>query len=200
MSPADWASTASAVFAGASALVAAAAIHFPRRMQNSQEILNQAVLSLERAYRSLTQDEREVQPPAPDRLNWLTAARHLERYKKLKAKLAIETHRTVCEEHEEYWRHKVYVCLDAPEKLSLSYYSEKLQPERRLGIEPRSALVVHEFAKWPEGQEDPIDEVDAKAIVERGEALEGNHGLRRYLETRPEGCKWGQTRIISSRF
>lgn len=185
MSPADWASTVSAVFAGISAFVAAAAIYFSWRMQNSQEILNQAVLSLERAYRSLTQDEQQVQPPAPDRLNWLTAARHIERYKKLKAKLTIETHRTVCEEHEEYWRHKIYVCLDAPQQLALSYYSEKLQPERRAGIEPRSALVVHEFAKWPEGREDPIDEVDAAAIVLRGDALEGNYGLRQYLESLP---------------
>lgn len=179
----DWASTASAVFAGCSALVAAAAIYVPWRIQNSQEILNQAVLSLERAYAALTNDGTETQPPAADRLNWLTAARHIEQYKKLKAKLAFDTHRTVCEVHEEHWRHKVYVCLNAPHQLSLSYYKEKLQPERRAGIEPRSALVIHEFAKWPEGREDPIDTVDAKVIMERGEVLKGNYGLQQYVET-----------------
>ena len=182
----DWATTASAVFAGLSALAAAAAIYFPWRIQNSQEILTQASLSLERAYAVLTKNDTEIRPPAADRLNWLTAARHLERYKKLKAKLTVDTHRTVCEEHEEYWRHKVYVCLDAPYQLSLAYYKEKAQPDQRAGIEPRSALVIHEFAKWPEGREDPVDKVDAQAIVARGETLKGNHGLRQYLETLPE--------------
>ena len=118
-------------------------------------------------------------------MNWLTTARHLERYKKLKASLSVGTHRTVCEEHEEHWRHKFYVCLDAPHQLSLAYYQEKPQPDQRLGIEPRSALVIHEFAKWPAGRDDPIDKVDAEAIVERGEVLKGNYGLRRYLETLP---------------
>jgi hypothetical protein len=185
MCSADWASTATAIFAGLSAFVAAAAIYFPWKMQNDQEILNQAVLSLERAYATLSRDGSEIQPPAPDRLNWLTTARHLERYKRLKAKLTSDTHRTVCEEHEEYWRHKVYVCLDARQQMSVAYYKEKPQPDQRDGIEPRSALVIHEFAKWPDGRDDPIDKVDAHAIVERGEALNGNRGLRQYLESLP---------------
>jgi hypothetical protein len=185
MFSAEWTATASAVFAGLSALVAAAAIYFPWRMRNSQEILNQAVLSLERAYATLSKDGTEIQPPAPVRLNWLTAARHLEQYKKLKAELASDTHRTVCEEHEEYWRHKIYVCLDAPHQMSVGYYKEKPQPDQRAGIEPRSALVVHEFAKWPEGRDDPIDKVDAQAMVKRGEVLKGNHGLRQYLDSLP---------------
>ncbi len=185
MSLSDWASTVSAIFAGVSALVAAAAIYFPWRIQNSQEILNQAVLSLERAYAALTNNGTETRPPAADRLNWLTSARHIERYKKLKAKLTFATHHTVCEEHEEYWRHKMYVCLDAPNEFSLAYYKEKRHPEKRAGIEPRSALVIHEFATWPEGREDPMDKVDAKAIMKRNEALKGNFGLKRYLETLP---------------
>jgi hypothetical protein len=185
MCSADWTATASTVFAGLSALVAAAAIYFPWRNQNSQEILNQAVLSLQRAYATLTKDGEVIQPPAPDRLNWLTAARHLERYRKLKAELASDTHRTVCEEHEEYWRHKMYVCLDARHEMSVAYYNEKPQPDQRAGIEPRSALVIHEFAKWPDGRDDPIDKIDAQAIVKRGEALNGNHGLRQYLESLP---------------
>jgi hypothetical protein len=185
MPSSDWTSIASAIFAGVSALAAAAAIYLPWRIQNSQEILNQAVLSLERAYAALTNDDTETKPPAADRLNWLTAARHIQRYKKLKTKLASDTHRTVCEEHEEYWRHKIYLCLDAPSQLSLAYYTEKLQPERRAGIEPRSALVIHDFAKWPEEREDPMDKVDAEAIMKRGEALKGNLGLQQYLEIRP---------------
>ena len=79
----------------------------------------------------------------------------------------------------------MHVCLDAPHQLSLAYYKEKLHPERRAEIEPRSALVIHDFAKWPEGREDPIDRVDIKTIMERNEILKGNHGLKQYLETLP---------------
>lgn len=183
MSSLDWATIVSTVFAAISALVAAAAIYFPWRIQNSQEILDQAVLLLERAYTALTNDGAQTQPPAADRLNWLTAASHIEQYKRLKAELASNTHRTICEEHEEYWRHKMYICLNVPQHLSFDYYQEKQQPEKHTGIEPMSALVLHEFAKWPEGREDLIDKVDAKIMMERCEALEGNHGLRQYLET-----------------
>jgi len=181
----DWASTASAFFAGLSALAATATIYFSWRIQSSQEILNQTALSLERAYMTLTNNGTETKPPAADRLNWLTAARHIERYKKLKAKLAFDTHRVVCEEQEEYWRHKIYTCLDAPHQLSLAYYKEKPHPERRAEIEPRSALIIHDFAKWPEGREDPIDKVDINTMMSRKAILEGNHGLKQYLDTLP---------------
>lgn len=185
MSSSDWASTVSTVFAGLSALVAAAAIYIPWRVQNSQEILHQAVLSLERAYAALSRNGKEVGPPAPDRLNWLTAARHIEQYRTLKTKVALDTHRIVCEEHEEYWRHLFYQCLEAPSVLTASYYRDKPQPNQRLGIEPKSAIIVHHFAKWPEGREDPIDKVDVKDILARGQVLKGNYGLRQYLESLP---------------
>lgn len=181
----DWTSTASAFIAGLSALVSIAAVYYPWRLQNSQELLKQAILSLERAYATLSKNDSEVAPPAPDRLNWLTTARHIERYKNLKSHLTCNAHRTVCEEHEEYWRHRFYVCLEAPNQLSLAYYSRRPDPKPTAGIEPRSALVIHEFASWPDGREDPIDKVDTKAIVKRGEVLKGKYGLRQYLDSLP---------------
>lgn len=182
----DWVSTASAFFAGISALVAAAAIYFPWRVQNSQEILHQSILSLERAFAALSNNGQEVGPPAPDRLNWLTAARHIEQYRRLKTKLTLKTHRIVCEEHEEHWRHQFYTCLDAPTALTTAYYSEKQLPDRRAQIEPKSAIIVHNFAKWPEGRDDPIDKANVAAILARGEVLKGNYGLRDYLESLPK--------------
>lgn len=179
----DWIAISSAAFAGLSAIAAAVAVYFPWKIQNSQEILKQAILSLERAYTVLTQEGKETKPPAPDRLNWLTAARHLERYKKLKEKLAFDAHRIVCEEHEEYWRHKFYVCLNAPHKMPAAYYATK--SSQNAGIEPRSALIIHEFAKWLDSRDDPIDKIDAQAILSRGEVLNGNYGLRQYLESLP---------------
>jgi hypothetical protein len=122
MTSTDWTSIGSTIFAGISALVAAAAIYFPARSQVSQKLLDQAQLSLERAYDALSRNGQEISPPAPDRLNWLTAARHIQRYKSLKSKLTDTTHRVICEEQEEYWRHRIYLCLQSPQVLQPTYF------------------------------------------------------------------------------
>lgn len=185
MSQAEWVSTLSTIFAGVSALAAAAAIFFPWRTQKSQKFLEQATLSLERAYEALSNSGRQIQPPSPDRLNWLTAARHIEQYRRLKRLIACKEHQLVCEEQEEYWRHKFYVSLDAPNPLLPDYYRERTQPPRQLGIEPRSAIIVHDFAKWPDEKKDPIDLADVESILKLGKVLQGNVGLRLYLEGLP---------------
>lgn len=185
MSQVDWASTLSTIFAGVSALAAAAAIHFPRRAQKSQKLLDQAILSLERAYEALSSDGQKIQPPNPDRLNWLTAARHIEQYKRLKMLIECNEHQLICEEQEEYWRHRFYVCLDAPTLLLKDYYKEQTQPHNRPGIEPKSAIIVHDFAKWPDGKQDPIDLANVDAILKLGKVLQGNIGLQLYLESLP---------------
>lgn len=182
MSPSDIASISSAVFAGISALVAAYAIYVPARMQASQKLLDQAQLSLERAYEALSSGGRELSPPAPDRLNWLTAARHIQRYKGLKGKLTDETHRTICEEQEEYWRHRIYLCLETPQPVQPTYYVKRLAPSPKAAIDKTSALIIHAFAKWPDGRPDPLDTANTKELIENGRALEGNPGLRAYIE------------------
>lgn len=186
MSLSDTASIASALFAGVSALVAAAAIYFPARTNESQQTLDQAIRSLERAYEALSNGDTKVQPPASDRLNWLTAARHIQRYKVLKKSITHKIHLTICEEQEEYWRHKFYTCLDSPDLFQPMYYMEKPTSPPTSGVEPRSALVVHAFTKWPDGRPDPIDLVDVDALVQNEKALEGNYGLRAYLENLPK--------------
>lgn len=185
MSLADWVSSLSAVFAGISAFVAAAAIYFPGRMQKSQKLLDQATLSLERAYEALTGCGQQIQPPTPDRLNWLTAARHIEQYRRLKKLIKCEAHQLVCEEQEEYWRHKFYVCLNTPSPLLPGYYQQEPQSGRQLGVEPKSAIIVHDFAKWPDGKTDPLDLANVEEILKRGKVFYGNVGLRLYLESLP---------------
>lgn len=185
MSLADWTLTLTTLFAGISAFAAAAAIYVPWRTLKSQKFLDQATLSLERAYDALSGGEQQIQPPTPDRLNWLTAARHIEQYRRLKKLVIYEEHQLVCEEQEEYWRHKFYVCLNSPNPLLPDYYQERLQPNRQLGIEPKSAIIVHDFAKWPDGKKDPIELANVDAILKFGKVLQGNLGLRRYLESLP---------------
>lgn len=185
MSINDIATISSAVFAGLSALVAAAAIYFPWRMQQNHELLNQAVLSLERAYKALSNDGQNVRPVPADRLNWLTCARHIESYKALKRKIKTEIHQSLCEEHEEFWRHQFYICLDMNNIHQPSYYDESPPPERKLGIEPRSAIIIYSFASWQKTKADPIDSVDVNALIRECDALKGNIGLSTYLKKYP---------------
>lgn len=185
MSLADWVSVLSTIIAGLAALAAAAAIYFPQRTQKSQRFLDQATLSLERAYEALSSRGQKIQPPNPDRFSWLTAARHIEQYRRLKKLIKCKEHQLVCEEQEEYWRHEFYVCLDASSSVGLDYYQERAKPHRQLGIEPRSAIIVHDFAKWPDGKQDPIDLANVDLILKRGKVLQGNVGLQLYLKSLP---------------
>ena len=185
MSSTDIATISSAVFAGIAALIAAGAIYVPWNNQRNQELLNQAVLSLERAYRTLSNEGRNIAPPPADRLNWLTAARHILSYRALKSRIKTALHRSLCEEHEEYWRHQFYLCLNMGNNHSPAYYQEGPPPERRINIDPRSALIVHSMASWPEGKADPIDLVDIPALIKEFNPLHGNIGLREYINTFP---------------
>jgi hypothetical protein len=140
----------------ASACIAWTAIKTPQRDRESKNHLDQAVLALQRAYNALTCDGENVRPVPADRLAWLTAARHIETYKVLKRGVTEPSHRAMCEDSEEYWRHKFYEALDMHNIHEASYYSEN-RAENRSGLQPTSLIVVYGFASWPEGKADLLD-------------------------------------------
>jgi len=90
MSDADQIAVVAAAISFGGALASILAIYVPWRNTHDSEVFKEAIQALERGYRSLTQDGAVTSPPAPDRLNWLTAARHIEAYKALRSK-AIST-------------------------------------------------------------------------------------------------------------
>lgn len=141
---------------------------------------------MERACRALTNDGKNINPPLPDRLNWLTSARHIESYKSLKSKINTELHQSLCEDHEEYWRHQFHLGLGMHSIHSSSYYEEGQLSEQRMPIEPRSALIIYSFASWPEGKLDPIDSVDIQALIKEFDPMKGNTGLREYIKKFPK--------------
>lgn len=185
MSVADYAAIISAIVAVVSAFVAGIAVYTPWKLQHESELFRQAALTLERAYRSLSNDGKNIRPALADRLNWLTAARHIQGYKALKSRIKSDLYLLLCEEHEEFWRHQFYVCLDLHNISNSSYYDEIVTPERKLGIEPRSALIIYSFASWPNSKIDPIASVDIQALLEDCNPLKGNLGLRTYVEKFP---------------
>ncbi len=177
------------VFAGASALAAAIttvisglSMRGSRRDQESKQMLEQAVISLERAYEAISTGASPDGPPKADRIAWLTAARLLTQYRLTKRLVTSTPHKLVLEEQEEHWRHRFYLILQPlSSSRSRGYYSG-MPSEGGGPIEPMSAVVVHTFAKWPEGKSDPLTSLQRGEVPPDAEFLKGNIGLRRYLE------------------
>ncbi|GAB3628309.1 hypothetical protein PTE30175_01859 [Pandoraea terrae] len=165
-------------------LISVFAITRPLRYQKSAALLDQAVRALERAYNALTVDGAQTDPVPADRLNWLTAARNLETYKALKRKIGVKVHRRIADDHEEHWRHLIYLALQGDAYHQPTYYGEVVAPraQRRSGIEPHSAVIVHAFAKWPDGRPDPVEHADFDRIFEETDPRPGNVGLRTFLD------------------
>lgn len=141
-----------------------------------KEIFQQAKVSLEWAYNTLTEDGRHI-PPRPSRLNWLVAARHLLRHQALAGMLVTQHYKVVHAEHVEYWRHRFYLALDNNQLLSNRYWESDPEDRSSTEIEIRSALVVVGFSNWPEDIADVIDGVDQQALLAKKEALGGRAGM-----------------------
>ena len=128
---------------------------------NDKELLEQLKQSLQLAYDSLVLENGY---PVNDRLRWLTAARHIARYRKLSDELQTPVFKTICEEQEEYWRIKFYCMLN---KIENREFYEMINTEQMVEetIEPRSAAIVHSFVEWKEGRTDPLDDMSFEEIV-----------------------------------
>ena len=185
MLTADQIAIAAATISFVSAGISVWAIYVPWRNTHDSEVFREAVLALERAYRSLMSGAELDGRPTADRLNWLTSARHIESYKSLRDTLKTSLYRRLCAEHEEHWRHEFYLRIAMNRIYQASYYEAG-------PIEPGSAIVVHGFAAWSNNRPDPIGELDFESIFQQSEVLQGNHGLRDYLERFPQFAGQGQ--------
>lgn len=179
MITADVIASIAAAIALGSAAVSVFAIYIPWKNVHDGEIFKEAIHALERAYESLTDHGKNVSPPPADRLNWLTAARHLETYKCLKARLKTNLYSVLCEENEEYWRHQFYIALLRNPMHTVSYYQNG-------NIEPLSAIALFHFASWPKNKKDPLESIDVEALFSGSEAMRMNIGLREYLKKFPK--------------
>lgn len=156
--------TASAAGLGAAftALAAGAAwksVVDSRKIKEEDEYLAHAVLTLERAYDALTNNRANRDLPPADRLNWLTSARLIEAYKETKSLLKNPHILRVCEGHEEHWRHQFYVSLKPLSRNHYGYYSEQQKNGDEVNL--ISAVIVHAFADWPAGMNDPLDKYES---------------------------------------
>lgn len=102
--------------------------------------------------------------PVNDRLQWLIAARHIERYRELKQNLKTKLYKTICEEHEQFWSDQFYKTLNKiPDSKFFNYVNiDEMEEE---GIDLRSAAVVYSFAVWNHERHDPISKISLNKII-----------------------------------
>lgn len=174
----------SAIGAAVTAVVTALAMKGTRRDQESKEMLAQAVISLERAYEALATNSKAEGPPVADRTAWLSAARLLTQYQSIKRLVTSKAHKLVLEEQEEHWRHRFYLLLrPLTGAQGAGYYGKRASSgQAEENIDPMSAVAIHTFAKWPEDKVDPLDTLQRGKVDPAAKLLQGNIGLRRYLD------------------
>ncbi|MBY0271762.1 MAG: hypothetical protein K2X06_18045, partial [Burkholderiales bacterium] len=131
---------------------------------------------------ALTENGRNV-PPKPDRINWLTAARHILRGQHIASQIQGKTYKTVCSEIEEYWRHKFYIALSDNSLRKREYFSDLGCPSWPENIEISSALVVIDFSNWQEDVVDPLGSVNREKLMKVGGGFKGaaGRGLESYV-------------------
>ncbi|MNH88017.1 hypothetical protein D3C73_405160 [compost metagenome] len=162
MTAGDYANFIAAFSGSAAAIAAVVTIRISARERTDERMAGYAIRTLERAYEALVGPDKAGQKlPPSDRLAWLTSARLIEQYKDAKQKIKNPVVLHECEGHEEHWRHQFYLALQPLQKTTPEYYSTN-----RPGSGPIhevSAIIIHAFANWPEGKEDPVDTYSNKA-------------------------------------
>ncbi len=149
----DTAQAGAAIFGGLSAGFAGWAIWKSSKERKNAHLLNHAKTSIERAFSALFSRVDAVAPPPSDRVAWLTAARLIEEYRRSKARIQDPLTLEECESHEAHWSHQFYIRLQPLSNTVPEYYG---QPGSATSIPPVAAIIVHDFAIWPEEKPDPL--------------------------------------------
>lgn len=153
-----------------------------RRLDQDKELLSQLITTLSNAYSAIAPTNEGEFTPQRDRLAWLTCSRRLLSYRKLKAKLQTGLYKNLTEEHEEHWRHQFFCLLEQID--SKEFYSWMMMKScQEQYIEPRSAVIIHRFATWPNEKRDPIETVEFADEVKKGNLFSVLHvPFRQFIE------------------
>lgn len=155
-----------------------------QNIHNDKMLLEQAILSLERAYDVLTDKKQSINPPNNNRLNWLTSARFILRYKKLKSSLKVDVYKTICEQQEEYWRHQFFLLTQDEKKYNIDYFSQNQQIgfDHVNWLNPKSLVVIFSFSKWNPKNPDPLDEINPSKYLDNDLLPKNHQDLKTYID------------------
>lgn len=153
------------------------------KRNRSKEYLSQAIVAIERSYDILTDKGENTEPPRNDRALWLTAARFIIRFRRLKEKITEPDHIDVINEHSEFWRNK-YATLLVKNKsnFDLAYLMPGGNPYGGEVVHRDAIGVVFDFARWPEDNDDPLHGVDVIEMYARGAIPIDFHGIKEYIK------------------
>ena len=151
--------------------------------KESNTFLKEATNNLERAFEIFTDNGENISPPRNDRLLWLTTARMLLRFNKLRGNINVSEHIDIIEEHEEYWRFQFYKLLDENKSnFTTTYFNPSGKPHSGDCIARNSMAAIFSFARWKEGAKDPMEEVDDKLLFAKGAIPIDQFGAIAFLE------------------
>ena len=175
----DVAQAGAAVFGGLSAGFAGWTIWKSSKERKNSHLLNYSKTTMERAFFALCDGVAAGYHPPANRVAWLAAARLIEAYKKAKKRIKDPLTLEECESHEGHWRHQFYLRLDPLSETVPEYYG---QPRSATSIPPLAAIIVHDFAMWPDEKPDPLLAHElSKRAPEEWEAHLKWGALRQYI-------------------
>jgi hypothetical protein len=146
----------------------------------SEAFLSEAKALLEKTY-ELFSGEDDDAPPKNSRVLWLTVARMIVRYQKLKELITERPHIDIIDENEEFWRYKFYSLLDRnSEALSGNYFRSPDDKHGGNKTDKKSIAVIFDFAAW--NGEDPLKGVDDIQLFADRIQLHNHLGLHGYLQ------------------
>lgn len=133
--------------------------------------------------------------PVQNRVEWLTTARMILRYKNMRGKIKEPVHKEIVDEHEEYWRHQFYVLLDdCKDEIDREWFEVSPKKHKGKNISEKSIAVIYEFIKWK--GKDVLDVIDDKKLFASKIIYPDQCGVLSYLSSINDGQYWGKVQII----
>tara|TARA_B100000959_G_scaffold136406_1_gene143357 strand:+ start:3110 stop:3844 length:735 start_codon:yes stop_codon:yes gene_type:complete len=166
--------------------------------KSSNTFLKEATNNLERAFEIFTDNGKNITPPRNDRLLWLTTARMILRFNKLRSRITKTEHIDIVDEHEEYWRFQFYKLLDENKSnFTKTYFNPSGKPHSGDCIARNSMAVIFSFVRWKEGAKDPMKEVDDKLLFAKGAIPIDQFGAIEFLEDYKK--YWGEVEELKKK-
>lgn len=148
----------------------------------SETYLKESLSLLDKSYEIFVSEG--ASPPANDRLLWLSTARMIVRFQKMRQRILEADHIAVADENEEHTRLKFYTVLGRnKDNFNQEYFCPTGDRYSGDNIHRKSLAVVFSFARWREGMPDPLDEVDDIDLFARGALPIDQYGAEMYLES-----------------
>ena len=149
--------------------------------KQSETYMREALSVLEKSYETLVQQGDN--PPANDRLLWLSTARMIVRFQNLRKKVTEKDYLAVIDENEENVRLKFHTLLNRNAgSFTYQYFCPEGRQYSGVNVNRNSMAVIFAFSRWKEDMADPLALVDDVDLYARGALPINQTGAKEFLE------------------